>query len=237
MHARIRAAVVSDASGIVRLGRAIDRDQLATDESFRALLERPAEPTIERLVAELDGSIVAWAPSGAYESGAGWFWIGVERSHRRQGLGRDLYERIEARLLGLGVARIQTAPSDEDGRRFLVARGFAVDQVIRHLELDPRTVAPGPAPGRDIRVASLAEARDHTEALFRFYAEARSDVPSATRRPVWTLDEWRAETVDSPLIDVDASVVVFEHDEPVALAWLYSDREGGRRGRDGSDPP
>ena len=65
MHARIRAAVVSDASGIVRLGRAIDRDQLATDESFRALLERPAEPTIERLVAELDGSIVALAPSGA----------------------------------------------------------------------------------------------------------------------------------------------------------------------------
>ena len=158
MNARIRPAVVSDASGIVGLGREIDRDQLATDASFRELLERPAEPTTERLVAELDGLIVAWAPSGAYESGAGWFWIGVQRSHRRRGLGGELYERIEARLLGLGVVRIQTAPSDEDGRRFLVARGFAVDQVIRHLELDPRTVAAGPAPGGDIRVASLAEA-------------------------------------------------------------------------------
>jgi len=28
----------------------------------------------------------------------------------------------------------------------------------------------------------------------------------------------------------DASVVVFEDDEPVALAWLYSDREGHRAG-------
>jgi len=41
-------------------------------------------------------------------------------------------------------------------------------------------------------------------------------------------DEWRAQTIDSPLIDLDASVVVFENDEPVALAWLYSDREGRR---------
>ena len=32
----------------------------------------------------------------------------------------------------------------------------------------------------------------------------------------------------SPLIDLEASVVVFEDDEPVALAWLYSDRQGQR---------
>jgi len=30
------------------------------------------------------------------------------------------------------------------------------------------------------------------------------------------------------LIDLDASVVVLEHDAPVALAWLVSDREGRR---------
>src|SRR5262249_13853261 len=36
------------------------------------------------------------------------------------------------------------------------------------------------------------------------------------------------ETIDSPLIDLDASVVVLERGEPVALAWLVSDRVGQR---------
>lgn len=228
MNVTIRIAVISDAPAVVRLGREIDPDQLSTDESFRTLLERPTEPTTERLVAELDGRIVAWAPSGAYESGDGWFWIGVEPSHRRRGLGGRLYERIEARLRALGVVRIETAPNDEDGRRFLVARGYEVDAVIRNLELDPRTVTPAPPPEGGIRVVSLAEVSGSAEVLFRLFSEARADVPAATPRPPWTFDEWRAETIDSPLIDLDASVVVFEGDEPVALAWLYSDREGRR---------
>jgi RimJ/RimL family protein N-acetyltransferase len=76
----------------------------------------------------------------------------------------------------------------------------------------------------------LSEVLEEAEALFRLYAETRADVPttSATPRPPWTFDEWRAETIDSPLIELDASVVVMEGDDPVALAWLYSDREGGR---------
>ena len=77
----------------------------------------------------MNDSIVAWAPSGAYASGDGWFWMGVESSHRRRGLGGRLYERIEATLRALGVVRIETAPNDEDGRRFLVVRGYAVDAV------------------------------------------------------------------------------------------------------------
>jgi GNAT superfamily N-acetyltransferase len=229
MEPTIRPAVVSDAAAIVSLGREIDRDQLATVESFRALLGRPAESTIERLVAEADGRIVAWAPSGAYASGDGWLWIGVERSARRCGLGSRLYERIEARLRGVGVGRVEAAPNDEDGRRFLIAHGFGVDQVIRNLELDPRTVTPV-SPPSGVRVVPLAQALDEAEALFHLFSEARADVPTATAtpRPPWTSEEWRAETIDSPLIDLDASVVVFEGDEPVALAWLYSDREGGR---------
>jgi GNAT superfamily N-acetyltransferase len=229
MNLTIRPAVVSDASAIVGLGREIDPDQLATDDSFRALLERPGKPTTERLVAELDGGIVAWAPSGAYESGDGWLWIGVERSARGQGVGNLLYERIEARLRGLGVGRVEAVPNDESGRRFLSGRGFEVDQVIRNLELDPRTVTPR-SPPDGVRVVPLSEVLEEAEALFRLYAETRADVPttSATPRPPWTFDEWRAETIDSPLIELDASVVVMEGDDPVALAWLYSDREGGR---------
>ena len=224
----IRVATVSDASAIVRLGRVIDRNQLATEESIRMLLARGARPDTERLVAELDGSVVAWAPSGRYESGEGWFWIGVEHSHRGRGIGGRLYKHIETRLGALGATRIETTPNDEDGRRFLLARDFEVANIVRNSELDPRTVPPPPQPPQGIRVTALSEAGDHAHELFRLYVDARADVPSAIPRAPWTFEEWRAETIDSPLVDEDASVVVFENDEPVALAWLYSDREGRR---------
>ena len=224
----IRAAVVSDVPGIVSLGREVDRDQLASESSLRALLERPAGPATERLVAERVGRIVAWAPSGIYSSRDGWLWIGVAPSERRRGLGAALYDRIETRLRGCGAVRIATAPSDEDGRRFLLARGFEIAAVVRNSELDPRTVTASAEPAPGLRVAALAEALGQAPALYRLYAEGRADVPSATPRPPWTFEEWRAETIDAPLTDLDASVVVFEGDEPVALAWLSSDRPGRR---------
>ena len=224
----IRTAVPADAAAIVRLGRAIDRDQIATDASFRVLLERETPPTTRRLVAETDGRIVAWAPSGVYASGAGWFWVGVEETCRRRGLGDTLYAQIESRLRAAGATLLETTPNDADGRGFLASRGFEVSSVVRHSELDPRSVPPPAPPPHGIRVRSLAESLDHLDALFRLYGEARADVPSSSPRRPWTLAEWRAETVDSPLIDVEASVVVFDDDEPAALAWLYSDRVGQR---------
>ena len=224
----VRAAMPADAPGIVSLGRQVDRDQLASEAALQALLERPTEPTTERLVAELDGRIVAWAPSGIYGSRDGWLWIGVAHAERRRGIGSGLYARIEERLRTCGAVQLATAPNDEDGRRFLLARGFAVANTVRNAELDPRSLGPPPEPPEGVRVAALAEAIAHADDLFRLYAEARADVPSETPRPPWTFEEWRAETIDSPLIDLDASVVVFEHEVPVALAWLYSDRAGRR---------
>ena len=228
LHVLIRPAAVADAAGIVALGREIDRDQLATDASFRELLQRGSDGTTERLVGESAGVIVAWAPSGVYASGTGWCWVGVKRSERRRGLGGRLYAQIEARLGAAGATRIETAPNDDDGRRFLLARGFEVSNVARSSELDPRLVTTPVAVPGGMRVVPLREARGQVAALFDLYTEARADVPSDSPRSAFTLDEWRAETIDSPLIDLDASVVVLEGEDPVALAWLYSDREGRR---------
>src|SRR5262245_29027868 len=213
----IRRVEPSAAASIVALGREIDRDTLATAASFRLLLEREPPPGVERLVAGRGGRIVAWGPSGVYASGDGWFWIGVERGQRGQGLGARLYDRIEARVCNLGASTLTTTPNDTDGRRFLLARGFELANVVRNSELDPRTVAPPPSAPEGIRVVALREAGGSAEELFRLYCEAREEVPSATPRPPLTLHEWRAGTLDSPLIDLDASVVVFERSEPVAL--------------------
>jgi GNAT superfamily N-acetyltransferase len=223
----IRTAHVSDAAAIVALGRAIDRDQLASEESLTELLALPPSETTERLVAEADGRVVAWAPSGLYASGDGWFWIGVDAAARGRGIGSRIYDRVEARLHGLGASTLATTPNDDDGRRFLLAREFERTNVVRYSELDPRVVEPAPVP-RGTRVVPLGECVDRPQPLYELYAQGRADVPSETPRPPWTIDEWRRETIDSTLIDLDASVVVLEAGEPVALAWLLSDRAGAR---------
>ena len=226
MH--LRPVRVADAEEIVALGRLVDPDQLSNPDSFRALLAADTPQTTERLVAESGGRIVAWAPSGVYESGRGWFWIGVLPDARGRGVGGAVYDHVEARLRDLGANRMETTPNDEDGRRFLVNRGFEVATTMRVSELDPRTVSTGRDPPAGVQVVPLRQVVDRAEALFDLYGEGREDVPSQAPRTPWSFSEWRAETLDHPLLDLDASVVVLEADDPVALAWLYSDRDGGR---------
>jgi RimJ/RimL family protein N-acetyltransferase len=120
------------------------------------------------------------------------------------------------------------AVSDEAGRRFLAGRGFVVATTVRVSEVDPRSVAETPRLPAGFESVPLHEAAGGVEQLFEVYSQARADIPSKTPRPVWSLSEWRAQTLDHPLLDLDASVVVSEQGEPVSLAWLYSDREGGR---------
>lgn len=225
---QVRQVRPADAAGIAELGRLVDPNVLTTPKTMRALLTTEAPRSTERLVGERMGRLVAWAPSGLYQSGAGWFWIGVQPLVRRQGVGSAVYDHIEARLRDQGARRIETTPNDEQGRRFLVSRGFEVSATVRVSEIDPRDLAPAPPPPPGFQVVALRDAIDLAERLFELYGDARSDVPSQEPRPPWTLAEWRAETLDHPLLDLDASVVVLEGREPVSLAWLYSDREGGR---------
>src|SRR5690349_10073395 len=111
----------------------IDTTSLQTAETFRAMLERGAPEGTERLVAEVDGTIVAWAPSGVHGDGSGWLWIGVDPAHRRHGIGGALYQRIEARLRG---RLLRTSANDFDGRSFLERRGFVRTNVLSLLALD-----------------------------------------------------------------------------------------------------
>lgn len=224
----VRRACVADGIGIVELGRIVDSNVLTTPATMQALLEAEAAPTTERLVGERRGRIVAWAPSGLYESGTGWFWIGVHLDARRRGIARAIYGHVEARLREHGATRLETTPNDEQGRRFLTARGFVVSTSVRVSEIDPRRVDASALPPAGVEVVALHEALGQANALFELYSQGRADVPSRAPRTAWTYSEWRSETLDHPLLDLDASTVVLEGGEPVSFAWLYSDRQGRR---------
>src|SRR6476469_6709640 len=107
----IRIVTPEDAAEIVRMANRIDTTSLQTAGTFRAMIERGAPDGTERLVAEADGAIVAWAPSGVHGDGSGWLWIGVEAAYRHRGIGTALYDRIEARL---GERLLRTSANDDD---------------------------------------------------------------------------------------------------------------------------
>jgi GNAT superfamily N-acetyltransferase len=225
MQLTIRTVRLEDAAPVVAFTGVIDTTSFATAASFRALLERGAPEGTERLVAEVDGVVVAWAPSGMHADGSGWLWIGVDAAYRRRGIGAALYERIEARLAALGATPLRTQINDDAGRAFVERRGFARTNVLRMQALDLRS-ADLPEP----TVETLPLRSIEIDSLFPLYASTHADIPSRSPRPPVAEGDFRREVSESQLIDLDASRLVLEDGEPVAFTLVLVNREQRRAG-------
>jgi GNAT superfamily N-acetyltransferase len=223
---RIRVATPDDAAAIVALTAPIEVTAFHTAATFRALLEREAPASTERLVAEEDGELVAWAPSGVGDDGRGWFWVGVAHARRRRGIGGELYGRIEKRLRGLGAPVVGTWANDVDGRAFLERRGFELGNVMRMSTLDLQS-ADLPEPSAE--TVPLREV--DTGSVVGLYLEGRLDIPSARPRGRLSRDEVLRE-LESEVVDRDVSSVLLEHGKPIALALVIADHERRRAGSD-----
>ena len=210
------------------------------------------------LVARVEGRIVARAiielPVGTPLA-----WVGVEvlRSFRRRGIGAALYARIEeaaaaARhpvLQGFvvqgasdSVERIVaptgfgSVPRDDPASRFLLARGFALEQVARmgRLELPAdrsalrrRFVAAGADAGVDYRVHYWA-GRTPPDQLLRV-ADLRgrlaTDAPQGGLEPdtsPWTVDRVRAED-DNLLLSPRTRLTALVEYQPTGEAAGYTE--------------
>jgi GNAT superfamily N-acetyltransferase len=221
----IRLAVPDDAAAIVAVSSPIDQTSFATPTTFRALLDRGSPPGTERLAAEVDGAIVAWAPSGMHADRGGWFWVGVNERFRDRGIGAGLYDRIEARLRALGATRLSTSSNDEDGRRFLESREFARGNVMRLSTLDLRTAdLPDPPP------AAVPLTEVDLDALCNLYIAAHGDIPSRSPRSPVTPEAFRRDVVENDQVDLEASAAILEDGVPVAFTLVVANREARRAG-------
>jgi GNAT superfamily N-acetyltransferase len=219
----IRIVSPEDAAEIVRMANRIDTTSLQTAHTFRALLERGAAEGTERLVAELDGAIVAWAPSGLHGDGSGWFWVGVDASHRRQGVGTALYDRIETRLARIGASALETQINDEDGRVFLEHRGFVRTNVMRLQALDLAR-ADLPEPG----LSTLPLSAIDIDSIRDLYKEGHADIPSASPRAPLTDEDFQRKVVDAELVDRDLSSIAVEDGRPIAFTIVIANHDDGR---------
>jgi GNAT superfamily N-acetyltransferase len=182
-------------------------------------------------VAEVDGAIVGWAEAEfdwvAEEPDVGRVWAVVAPSHRRRGLGSQLFERAYAHDVEHGATEVRSW-SFEESDRFLEARGFAKTRVERLSAVDPRTADTSALDARtDVRVVPLTAMQDRLPEVYALFTEALADMPSDHPETNLSYDEWLTETLGDPDLSHEGSVVVLADDRPVALSWVNVDATRG----------
>lgn len=221
---RIRLVEPDDAEAVVSLINDYDVTSFATARALRSVLEHEDPPGTERLVAEAGGEIVGFSRCRLAADGAGWAWVGVGPEHRREGLGSELYSRLEGTLRAHGATSVQATVSGPEAGPFALHHGFEQARVMRLQALD-LTTADLPQPS--VETVSLAAAG--VESIRELYLATLADVPFPTPRTI--LDEhFSRQVADSEIVDLEASRVVLEDGEPVAFTVVVANHDVGRAG-------
>ena len=180
-------------------------------------------------VAEDDGRIVGWGEAefdwATEVDDVGSLWAIVHPDHRRRGLGSALFERAAEHLISHDAHELRCW-SEAEGALFLGRRGFTPGRSDRLSALDPRVVDTSRLAELPdgVRIVPLAELLDRLPEVHALYTEAAADMPADNPEGNVSLDEWLSETIGSPDLDRELSVVVLVDERPAALSWVNADR-------------
>jgi GNAT superfamily N-acetyltransferase len=153
--------------------------------------------------------------------------VTVRASHRRRGIGAELYERALAHVELLGSTRMQASfPENDAGVAFATARGFREERAEAESVLDPRTIEERPAPDVDLRTVADVDPR----LVYEADTEATRDMPSTEAIDVIPYDEWRDHVLDYPFFTAEGSYVAMVDGAAAAVSLLIADEESGRGG-------
>jgi GNAT superfamily N-acetyltransferase len=117
MNWRLRPVGPNDYEAVTNIRNQVRPEPMTTAEMIEADRARMAEPNYIRLVAELDGRVIAHGWTGANEGlpeGMAGIGIQVDRAHRGQGVGESLLLALEEHTLAKGVQAVETMIRGED---------------------------------------------------------------------------------------------------------------------------
>lgn len=233
----IRELRDEDVPAVVSICNALEPQWVLTVAAFRyGMATRPARLRYRRLVAEQDGEVVAWGAASlfAYSESpdSGFVAAMVREDRRRRGIGSALLDRSLAHLRSVGAPRARAQAAEEEGGRFLEARGFRHARTARTSQLDPRSA--DTAELEELRARRAAEgftlrafAACRPEDVHRVVAESARDTPSDEPMTFMPYDEWLVRHWRDPRLSLDGSFAVVHRDRLVTVATLWADLERG----------
>ena len=189
----------------------------------------PERARLLSLVAEVDGRIVGAGGAGVIFFGGGgengFLNLQVHPDRRRQGIGSELYDRLRAHLLEVGVKSAASMFDESpDGVAFATRRGWREERAEAQSTLDPRTVTA--TPPADVELVPAAELDPHE--LHRIDEEATRDMPSLVPIDAIPYDEWLEFVWDSPLFTREGSYGAVVDGRVAAISFLTANQEHGR---------
>lgn len=181
------------------------------------------------LVAELDGVVVATANTMLDVenslTGSAIARVIVAPGHRRGGIGSALLERLTAHWDTIGATTVAGRVVGDEASDYAAKRGFIRSRTerISHVPLaEVPAVVPPPS---GLVLKPLAELPDDRP-LYDIDCAVVADIPADEPWVTLPFEEWRQEYADDPRLDRECTVLAFDGDTPVAVAWL--ERVGAR---------
>jgi GNAT superfamily N-acetyltransferase len=226
----IRELRREDAPAVAALHLAVNPHQLETPERVWYWASRGLEREQWRQwVAQADGEIVGSAWAGfewaVPTPGKGRFWIAVAPDRRGRGIGRALYDVVEAYLRGRGAWRARTnVDADPAGERFVAKRGYERRgaDVVSELVLGGAELAEPSVPD-GFGLEPLGRVRDRFRDLYEICAAGEIDMPGDEPETALTLADWKLDDYGVPDLSDEGSFVALEGERAVSLAFLSVD--------------
>lgn len=240
---RLRDLQDSDFAAVARIWTANDAEYPITEEEIRLMYRGSAQPRFvqHRRVVELvgEGSVVAtgslWQVGLAYDPERAWAGVIVDPNHHRRGVGRRLYEDLEAAARRLQLKALWAGVRADDPRAvaFFERAGFREKRRRWTSRLEVSTVPDGGRPRSPERWAEEGivfttigeEGPDRPEVrqrLFRAFTTTISDAPHIGGQTQYTFDEFETMSFGGgPGYIPEGMFVARVGDEYVAYSLLF----------------
>jgi GNAT superfamily N-acetyltransferase len=227
----IRATTIDDTSQLDRIRRTVFPwwvPSVAAQEKMFAY--DPPDARYLRLVAEVDGVVAGFGWAGfntsTSEAGAGSGTVTVHPDHRKSGVGKALYDRLEDHLREIGVRRAQAfALDDANTLEWMERRGWERGASARFSMVDPRELPPMPPVPEGVTLVNLgAITAEQAYELDAAMSDEPGDVPSDN----WSFDDFKNRIWEDPDLDFEMSTVALVDGELACFTNVQANHATGR---------
>jgi GNAT superfamily N-acetyltransferase len=240
MAVTVRPLRRPDIPGVVEVRHLVWADEISTPASFAWRLDHPEPGEDARHWVATDGGQIVGFGFGARatwtEDAVARAFVGVRPERRGEGIGRRLFDAVDAYVERLDPLRTTTGTdqADERAARFVAHRGFRHTRDDQGWSIDPRVIDSGEFAGRrealestGLRIVSMRALLDRPEVIYGLNLTLERDLPSDD--PIAsTYRSWLIHEFETPTFSPDASFAILDGDRPVAMTWIHLDLEGHR---------